>query len=309
MQAFFSDTRERFLPDGHRFPVEKYALLKELVETELPDLRLRRAELVTEGELALVHSPAYVQAFIEGSLAPALMREIGFPWSPAVVERARRSCGATVAACQVALNEGIAANLAGGTHHAMADRGGGFCVFNDVAVAARAMQMVWARHRRPPLNVAVIDLDVHQGNGTAAIFRGDESVFTLSMHGEKNFPFRKVPSDLDVDLPDGCDDGGYLVALEDALAELGRRFQPRLIIYIAGADPLAGDRLGRLGLTLDGLEQRDRFVLDWAWRRRIPLAMTMGGGYGHDIAHTVRAQGNSFHLAWKAWQRWQNLPA
>ena len=230
-------------------------------------------------------------------------------------ERARRSAGATVAAARAALGlstpgalagrrEGIAANLAGGTHHAYADKGSGFCVFNDAAVASRLMQAEWGRVMSTPLRVAVIDLDVHQGNGTASIFRNDDSVFTLSMHGQKNFPFRKEASDLDVELPDGCADDAYLHALELALDELDRRFEPGLVIYLAGADPFEGDRLGRLKLSYDGLEARDRRVFDWAWQRRIPLAFAMAGGYGVDIHATVQVQMNTFGVALDYWRRW-----
>jgi acetoin utilization deacetylase AcuC-like enzyme len=228
-----------------------------------------------------------------------------------MAERARRSVGATISACRAALREGVAANIAGGTHHASADKGGGFCVFNDAAVAARLMQAEAGRSggHRAPLKVAVIDLDVHQGNGTASIFAGDPSVFTLSLHGEKNFPFRKVAGDLDVALPDGCGDDDYLHALDLALDELALRFEPGLVIYLAGADPHEGDRLGRLKLTQDGLEARDRRVFDWAWQRRIPLAFAMAGGYGHRIEDTVRAQVNTYKVAMAYWRRWQNQAA
>jgi acetoin utilization deacetylase AcuC-like enzyme len=264
-----------------------------------------QAESASDGELALVHTPGYVQAISDGTVDPAILREIGFPWTPAMAERARRSVGATISACRVALKEGVAGNIAGGTHHASADRGGGFCVFNDAAVAARLMQ---AEHRRRgrALQVAVIDLDVHQGNGTAKIFRDDPSVFTLSMHGQKNFPFRKERSDLDVDLPDGCRDDDYLQALEQALDELGRRVDPGLVIYLAGADPHEGDRLGRLKLTWDGLEARDRRVFDWASQRGVPLAFAMAGGYGARMEDTVQAQVNTFGVALQFWRRWQN---
>jgi acetoin utilization deacetylase AcuC-like enzyme len=228
-----------------------------------------------------------------------------------MAERARRSVGATIAAARVALEEGVAANLAGGTHHAYADRGGGFCVFNDVAVASRVVQAQWGlRPRAPgqppqPLRVAVIDLDVHQGNGTASIFRGDETVFTLSLHGEKNFPFRKEASDLDVGLPDGCGDADYLAALDHALAELDVRFQPDLVMYLAGADPFEGDRLGRLKLTMGGLQARDQRVFGWCCARRLPVVLTMGGGYGHRLEETVAVQVATYRQALAYWQRWQ----
>jgi acetoin utilization deacetylase AcuC-like enzyme len=295
------------LPPGHRFPMAKYGRLRDRLAAECPSVLLGQAEPATDGELALVHSPAYIQAVQNGALSAAAQREIGFPWSPAMAERARRSVGATVQACRAAMGgEGIAANIAGGTHHAYADKGSGFCVFNDAAVASRLMQAEHARqHRaRGPLNVAIIDLDVHQGNGTARIFANDPSVFTLSLHGEKNFPFRKEPSDLDVELPDGTGDADYLEALERALEELERRFQPGLVIYLAGADPHEGDRLGRLKLTFDGLEARDRRVMDWAWQRRLPLVFAMAGGYGTDMEATVQVQMNTYRVALEYHARW-----
>ncbi len=288
----------------------KYGRLRERLAAECPAIRLGQALPASDGELALVHDPAYIQAIQHGTLSAAAQREIGFPWSPAMAERARRSVGATIQACRTAMaGEGIAANIAGGTHHSYADKGSGFCVFNDAAVAARLMQAEHARlHRvRGPLKVAVIDLDVHQGNGTARIFSGDDSVFTLSLHGEKNFPFRKEPSDLDVELPDGTTDAAYLEALERALDELERRFEPGLVIYLAGADPHEGDRLGRLKLTFDGLEARDRRVMDWAWQRRLPLAFAMAGGYGTDMEATVQVQMNTYSVALEYHARWASL--
>ena len=306
MQAFYATQFVLPLPPGHRFPMAKYQLLRDRLAAELPAIRLSQAPPATDGELALAHAPAYIQAIADGSVDARVMREIGFPWSPAMAERARRSVGATIAACRAALHDGVAANIAGGTHHASADKGGGFCVFNDAAVAARLMQAEWGRQRERALLVAVVDLDVHQGNGTAAIFRGDESVFTLSLHGARNFPFRKEPGDLDVELPDGCADDDYLRALDTALLALDRRFVPGLVIYLAGADPHEGDRLGRLKLTWDGLRERDQRVFDWAWQRRIPLAMAMAGGYGRRIEDTVQVQVNTFAVASDAFGRWQN---
>jgi acetoin utilization deacetylase AcuC-like enzyme len=287
----------------------KYAQLRERLGQELPIVILNEALAASDGELALAHTPSYIQAVVQGGLSAEAQREIGFPWSPAMVERSRRSVGATVQACrEVMAHGGVAANLAGGTHHAYADRGSGFCVFNDVAVAARLMQAEHGRMHRhqAPLRVAVVDLDVHQGNGTASIFAHDPSVFTLSLHGERNFPFRKEPSDLDVELPDGCNDDTYLEVLDRALDELDQRFEPGLVIYLAGADPHEGDRLGRLSLTFDGLEARDRRVMDWAWQRRKPLAFCMAGGYGVDIEQTVQAQVNTYRVACDYAQRWHN---
>jgi acetoin utilization deacetylase AcuC-like enzyme len=296
------------LPPGNRFPMGKYRLLRDRLAAELPAIRLMQAEPATDGQLALVHTPAYIQGITDGSVGPAVMREIGFPWSDAMAERARRSVGATIAACRAALADGVAANIAGGTHHAYADKGGGFCVFNDAAVATRLMQAEQAARGKRSFPVAIVDLDVHQGNGTARIFRSDPTVFTLSLHGQKNFPFRKEPSDLDVDLPDGTTDDAYLEALEAALDELARRFDPALVIYLAGADPHEGDRLGRLKLTWDGLEARDRRVFEWAWQRGLPLAFAMAGGYGHNIEDTVQVQVNTFRVATSYASRWQNRP-
>lgn len=306
MKAFYSDHFVLPLPPGHRFPMAKYRMLREQLAQALPQVQLCEPAAASDGELALAHNLAYVAAIAGGTLDAAAQREIGFPWSPLMVERARRSVGATVAAARSALREGLAANLAGGTHHAYADRGSGFCVFNDVAVAVRLMQAEGGRGpHASTLRVAVIDLDVHQGNGTARIFEHDASVFTLSLHGEHNFPFRKERSDLDLALPDGCGDADYAAALERALDELARRFTPGLVIFLAGADPFAGDRLGRLKLSFDGLEARDRRVFDWCFARRIPLAFVMAGGYGAQIEDTVQVHLNTFRVALAYWQRWQ----
>lgn len=312
MQAYYSDHFLLPLPDGHRFPMVKYRLLRERIAVEVPAVRLLEAPQASDGELALAHEPDYVDAVARGLLAPALQLEIGFPWSPAMVERARRSVGATIAAARAALSEGVAANLAGGTHHAHPRKGGGYCVFNDIAVAARLMQA--EAHRAPRagprslLRVAVIDLDVHQGDGTAAIFRDDPSVFTLSLHGAGNFPFRKEASDLDVELPDGCRDDDYLHALDAALAMLWARHDatpPGLVFYLAGADPHEGDRLGRLELSAAGLAERDRQVFAACAERSIPVVLTMGGGYGRVIEDTVALQLATFRAALRCAQAWR----
>ncbi len=308
MQAFHTDRFELPLPAGHRFPMEKYRLLREGVAASLPGIELNEAPAATEGELALAHQPSYVADVLEGRLSAARQREIGFPWSPQMAERSRRSVGATIAAARSALAHGISANLAGGTHHADAAGGSGFCVFNDVAVAARLMQAERRRSDPAGLRVAVIDLDVHQGNGTAAIFRDDPSVFTLSIHGEGNFPFRKQAGDLDVALPDGCTDEPYLQALDMALQTLWQRHAgalPGLVFYLAGADPHEGDRLGRLKLSRAGLLERDRRVLQAARERRIPLALAMAGGYGRRIEDTVEVQLGTLGQALASWGLWQ----
>ncbi len=309
MLAFTSDHHDLDLPPGHRFPARKYALLREAVARDWPAVRLQPAPAATDGELALVHAPAYITAVSQGTLTPAQQREIGFPWSPRVAERSRRSVGATIAAARAALEEGVAANLAGGTHHAYADKGSGYCVYNDVAVAARLMQAEWSRRHRAPLQVLVIDLDVHQGNGTAAIFSGDRSVFTFSMHGARNFPFRKEASDLDVELDDGCDDLTYLDQLARGLDQVWARTAaapPGLVFYLAGADPHEGDRLGRLRLSAAGLAERDRRVLEALRLRGWPVALSMAGGYGHDIGVTVGLQSATIGLALQSWQAWRH---
>ncbi|MEY4139227.1 MAG: hypothetical protein RLZZ371_1409 [Pseudomonadota bacterium] len=305
MLAFYSDHFVLPLPEGHRFPMVKYAMLREAITWHLPEVQLLAAPGVSDEQLALVHTPAYIEALVSGRISAAAMREIGFPWSEPMVERSRRSVGATVAAVRTALQNGVAANLAGGTHHAYAEKGGGFCVFNDVAVAARLAQSEYRARHQQTLNVAVIDLDVHQGNGTAHIFQGDDSVFTLSLHGEKNFPFRKEVSDLDVALADGCNDADYLAVLEQALNELDCRFKPQLVLYLAGADPYQGDRLGRLALSEEGLAARDRRVFDWCFERQIPVAFVMAGGYGNEIEETVRIQCQTFRIGLSHARRWQ----
>lgn len=302
MQAFHADSFALALPPGHPFPMGKYRLLREAVQAHLPTLRVQPAQPAADAELALAHDPAWIDAVVHGTLTKAQQREIGFPWSPAMVERSRRSVGATIAAARAAFleGEGVAANLAGGTHHAYAHKGSGYCVFNDVAVAARVLQGEVHRRRRQRLRVWVIDLDVHQGNGTAAIFAGDESVFTLSLHGANNFPFRKEASDLDVALADGCDDAQYLQALEAALDEAWERqaaVPPGLAFYLAGADPHVDDRLGRLALTLAGLAERDRRVFALLQRYRVPVAVCMAGGYNREPATTVAIHRRTLELA------------
>ncbi|MDP3225830.1 MAG: histone deacetylase [Rubrivivax sp.] len=309
MRAFHSDTFSLPLPPGHPFPMGKYRLLREAAETTLPGVRVSEAAPASDGELALAHEPVWIHAVASGSTSAAQQREIGFPWSERMVERARRSVGASIGAARTALlgGEGVAANLAGGTHHAYAHKGSGYCVFNDVAVAARLMQAEWHRHHHRLLRVLVIDLDVHQGNGTAAIFRDDPTVFTLSMHGAKNFPFRKEASDLDVELPDGCTDEPYLAALDTALDQVWRHHEaaaPGLAFYLAGADPHENDRLGRLKLTQAGLAERDRRVLQGLRERGIPVALSMAGGYGRELATTVAIQRQTLELALQSWKSW-----
>lgn len=284
MQIYYSDTFVLPLPPGHRFPMQKYALLRERVVAAgiVPPTALRVPHAARDAELARAHEPAYIRRVQTGELTAEEQRRIGFPWSPQMVERSRRSAGATIAACRAALAGEVGVNLAGGTHHAFADCGAGYCVFNDSAVAARAMQAE-GRARR----VAIIDCDVHQGDGTAAILAGDETIFTFSIHGANNFPFRKQRSDLDIELPDGTGDDAYLDALEQGLRQALASARAELVIYLAGADPYFDDRLGRLALTKAGLAERDRLVFHYTRRAGIPLAITMAGGYARRIEDTV----------------------
>jgi acetoin utilization deacetylase AcuC-like enzyme len=325
MKAFYSDTFVLPLPEHHRFPMAKYRLLRERLVDEgvLPSEDLCVPDAVEWADLHLVHDAAYVDAVASGSLPAEAQRRIGFPWSPMMVERSRRSVGATLAAAREVLNvapgansssrsaeafarrdvtaEGsragatgwnVAANLAGGTHHAFRDRGEGYCVFNDVAVAAAVLLRDGVIAR-----AAVVDCDVHQGNGTAAIFRDDPAVFTFSLHGARNFPFRKEVSDLDVTFEDGTRDDEYLAALDEHLPRVLDAQRPDLVFYLAGADPYEGDRLGRLKLTVEGLRARDRRVFHACRDRRIPVAVAMSGGYAPDVDAIVTIHANTIREA------------
>jgi acetoin utilization deacetylase AcuC-like enzyme len=291
---FYSDVFVLPLPSHHRFPMGKYARLRErlLADGVFAETDFRIPEGASDAAITRAHCPAYLGRVARGELTPAEQRAIGFPWSERMVERSRRSSGATLAAAREALVRGWGANLAGGTHHAFRDRGEGFCVFNDVAIAARAMQAEAGIQR-----VVVIDCVVHQGNGTAAIFAKDDSVFTFSIHGARNFPFAKEASDLDIELADGTGDDEYLWHLERGLDEALERARPQLAFYLAGADPYEGDRLGRLSLTLRGLARRDELVLATLFNRRIPVAIAMAGGYAHDIDDSVRIHANTILTA------------
>ena len=284
MRLFYTDHFVLPLPDGHRFPMPKYSLLRQrVVESGIVpagDLCLPHA--ATDEELERAHDAGYVCRVTHGELTDKEIRRIGFPWSPQMVERSRRSVGATIEACRAALEDGLAVNLAGGTHHAYRDHGEGYCVFNDVAVAARAMQAE-GRARR----VVILDCDVHQGNGTASILVGDPTVFTFSIHGAKNFPFHKETSDLDLALPDRTGDAEYLEALEGGLERALDLSKADVAIYLAGADPYIGDTLGRLALSKEGLAQRDRLVFDLCRAAGSPVAITMSGGYARQVEDTV----------------------
>lgn len=296
MKAYYTDHFVLPLPDGHRFPMEKYRLLRDYV-SKTAGIELLEPRAASNMDLLRVHTEDYIQAVSGGQLTNAQIREIGFPWSEEMVERSRRSAGATIEACLSAMKEGVSVNLAGGTHHAYADKGSGFCVFNDAAVAAKYVQNI------KPTSVAIIDLDVHQGNGTAELLGQDPNCFTLSLHGEKNFPFRKEASHLDWGLIDGTSDQEYLDILNQALEYLEARFTPELIIYLAGADPHEGDRLGRLRLTIEGMANRDRMVLDFANGHQCPIAIAMAGGYGHDIQTTVSVHAQTIQLAFEYHQK------
>jgi acetoin utilization deacetylase AcuC-like enzyme len=289
VKVFYTDSFVLPLPAGHRFPMQKYALLRERLVNDgavaVADLEVPPAAL--DYELERAHDRAYVEAVRSGALDAAAMRRIGFPWSPAMVERSRRSVGATISGARAALRDGFAASLAGGTHHAFRDRGEGYCVFNDIAVAIKNLQPERALTRS-----VVIDLDVHQGNGTAAFFATDDSVFTLSVHGANNFPFHKETSDLDLPLPDRTTDDRFLAAVAHGLAVATQR-PADLAFYIAGADPFEGDRLGRLAVSKRALAERDCMVFDACARTGLPVVIVMGGGYAHDVHDTVEIHAHS----------------
>jgi acetoin utilization deacetylase AcuC-like enzyme len=284
MKVFYSDHFVLPLPEGHRFPMVKYSMLRERVARDgiCGPGELSTPRAVTDREILRAHAPGYLKRVVSGTLTQKEMRRIGFSWSERMVERSRRASGGTLSACLAALDEGFAANLAGGTHHAFSNRGEGYCVFNDSAIAARAVQAAGRVER-----VVVIDTDVHQGNGTAAILRAEPTVFTFSIHGAKNFPFNKEESDLDAPLPDGADDTVFLATLESGLQAALDAADADLAIYLAGADPFEGDRLGRLSVTKAGLAERDRIVLETCRERGIPVAVTMAGGYAREVEDTV----------------------
>ena len=294
MKAFYSDHFVLPLPEGHRFPMQKYRLLRERILAEgiisADDVMVPEAAM--DEQLLLVHDVDYVRKVKTGQLSEKEVRRMGFPWSPELVERSRRSVGGSISACRAALEDGIAVNLAGGTHHAFPDFGAGFCVFNDVAVAACVM-LAEERLQR----VVVIDCDVHQGDGTAAIFASDARVFTFSIHGARNFPFRKQQSDLDIELEDHTDDGDYLASLKTGVSYAIELAEPDLAIYLAGADPYSGDKLGRLNVSKDGLAERDRFVIRTCHEKKLPVAIVMGGGYARDIQDIVEIHAETIRTA------------
>ena len=277
MKVFYTDHFVLPLPDGHRFPMRKYSMLREAVQAFAPQT-LEEAPAARDDELLLAHDAAYVARMSNGTLTANEVRQIGFPWSPGMAERARRSAGATIAAARASLRDRCGINLAGGTHHAFAHHGEGFCCYNDAAVATRVLQRDCAIGR-----VLICDLDVHQGNGTARIFAGDASVFTFSMHGERNYPVRKIASCLDVGLPDRTADDAYLEALRAALDALSAKRRWDIVFFNAGVDPHRDDRLGRLALSDEGLREREKTVIGHFRERGVPVCGVIGGGYSTDV--------------------------
>jgi acetoin utilization deacetylase AcuC-like enzyme len=301
MTTFYSDSYTVPLPPGHRFPMRKYRMLRDalLAEGVLSTNDLNEAVPASRELLMLAHAPEYVERFIDGSIDPSIVRRIGIPWSEAFVRRSRASVGGTVAAARTALVEGVAGNLAGGTHHALRERGEGYCVFNDIAVATLALL-----EERLVNRIAVVDLDVHQGNGTAAILSDRPEVFTLSIHGARNFPFTKIPSTLDIPVDDGVGDNEYLPLVNEAMVRV-LSFAPDIIFYQGGVDVLRTDTLGRLSMTHEGVRHRDRMVIEAALSHEIPLVLTLGGGYSRPIEETVRAHVGTYIEAGRAATRLQ----
>ncbi|MEE2901202.1 MAG: histone deacetylase [Myxococcota bacterium] len=294
MRVFHSDCYPLDLPPDHRFPISKYGMLRqELISRNI----IHRDDFVetplaTKEQLLRVHTQTYVNAFMTGDLDPSAQRRIGLPWSEQLVNRCLASVGATVAAARTAMKMGVSGALSGGTHHSFEDRGEGFCVFNDIAVAIRELQYTGQVKR-----VLIVDLDVHQGNGNAKIFQNDPSVFTFSMHGAKNFPFRKEVSDLDVPLHDGIGDDEYLDALCSVWPDVLHNFDCDLVFYQAGVDVLNKDAFGRLKLSHEGIKERDRLVLEAVHKQRLPIVLTLGGGYAKPIQSSVTAYAGTYEVA------------
>jgi acetoin utilization deacetylase AcuC-like enzyme len=306
VKAYYCHQFELPLPPGHRFPMSKYRRLHERVSgfADALGIELLEPPAASDADLERAHAPDYVRAMAQGTVAPEQMRRIGFPWSPAMVERSRRSSGGTLAALHAALRgDGVAVNLAGGTHHAAYARGGGYCVFNDAVVAARS-----AQHHGLARRLLVVDLDVHQGNGTAELCAGDETLFTFSMHSARIYPAVKPRSDLDVALADGTGDAEYLDALARHLPDAMARARADAVVYLAGADPFAGDRLGLLSLSKAGLAERDRQVLAACQAQGLPLAVCMAGGYAPDVEDIVDIHAATVQLAARAWRHRSHPP-
>lgn len=294
MRICYSDRYMVPLPDTHPFPMQKYRQVRDrlLEEGSITNEQLIEPSLANETDVLLVHTEEYWGRCLRGELTPLEARRIGLPWSEGLLRRSLASAQGTIIAARNAVQDGIASNLAGGTHHAYPDHGEGYCVFNDIAIAARVLQREGFAKR-----VAVIDCDVHQGNGTAVVFQDDPTVFTFSIHGEKNFPARKEQSKLDIHLPDGVRDEEYLTILHHHIPRILDDFKPDFVFYQAGVDPFEGDRLGKLKLTLDGLKRRDEFVIGACCERDLPIVTTMGGGYAKQINNTVEAHCNTVRVA------------
>ncbi|MBL8016017.1 MAG: histone deacetylase [Ignavibacteria bacterium] len=292
MKVFYSDHYEVPLPDGHKFPMEKYRQVREqlLKENILEDSELFEPDLPSRDTMLLAHSAEYYDSFEAGTIDPKIIRRIGLPWSRELFYRSLASVGGAIGAARSALESGIGGNLAGGTHHAFRDHGEGFCVFNDFAVVILNLIKCGLIHR-----AAIVDLDVHQGNGNSAILGANPDVFIFSMHGAKNYPFTKVASTLDVPLDDDTNDEEYLTLLKKNLPAIFE-FRPDIILYQAGVDPLKEDSLGRLGLTKDGLMERDRYVLSECKSRGIPVSLGLGGGYSKPITHSVDAYCRTYRV-------------
>lgn len=299
MRVSYSDGYYAPIPHEHIFPMGKFeGLYRYVLEQEMiPESAIIEPGMVEMADLITTHTRRYAEGIMTGNLAPKELRRLGLPWSEKLAIRSRLAVQGTINAAIMALQDGIAGNLAGGTHHAMPDFGEGFCVFNDVAVAINVLQQsMWAR------KILVIDCDVHQGNGTATICKDNPDVFTFSIHGEKNYPFRKPPSTMDIGLPDGTQDEDYLKTLGDALDGIFDVFSPDLVFFLGGIDPLENDHFGRLSLTLNGLYNRDYMVIEKVLSQDIPLVLLLSGGYGPTLEATVKAHALMYKAALELWK-------
>jgi acetoin utilization deacetylase AcuC-like enzyme len=292
MRVFYTSHYYAEIGDGHIFPIRKFELVRDrlLAEGTLTPAELIEPAPVALDDVLLVHTSDYVTRLCNGELTPREIRRLGLPWSNSLVRRSFYAAGGTLAAAEIALDEGYGSNLAGGTHHSFADRGEGFCVLNDVAIAIRSL-----RARTLIKRAAIIDCDVHQGNGTATIFSGDEDTFAFSIHGSNNYPLFKIKSTLDVELPDGTGDAEYLKCLGNNLPAIFAH-EPEIVFYLAGADPYSGDKLGRLALSIEGLRERDACVLRECYERETPVVTVMSGGYGKDINDTIEIHCNTIRI-------------
>lgn len=295
MKIYYSDHYTLALPADHRFPMAKYRMLRDFLLSEniINEAELFESSLASVEMLELAHTPDYVEAMRTGAISQDIIKRIGFPWSPELYTRSCATVGGALEAAKAALQHKISGNLAGGTHHSHADRGEGYCVFNDIAVAARYLKM-----KNLAEKIAIIDLDVHQGNGNSSILKNDLGLFIFSMHGEKNYPFIKVPSHLDIALPEGATDEVFLEQLEFGMHEIAK-FQPDFIFYQMGVDPLKEDKLGKMNLSFEGLMKRDQIVLSYANRSHIPISLALGGGYAQPIELSVRAYANTYRVVKK----------